>query len=51
VLQELHLHGMAAALEQQLADRKAATLRFEERLGPAGLTLGGNAKTVAAEGA
>ena len=31
-LQELRLRGMATALEQQLADREAAALRFEERL-------------------
>ena len=31
-LQELRLRGMAAALEQQLADREASALRFEERL-------------------
>ena len=31
-LQELRLRGMAAALEQQLADREAAALRFEEPL-------------------
>lgn len=31
-LQEMHLRGMASALEQQLRDRESDALRFEERL-------------------
>jgi len=31
-LREMRLHGLAAALEQQLTDREIEAMRFEERL-------------------